>query len=755
MASNKAKAGDTLLGLPYEILLKILRARELDHDDWKSLRLTCRQLAYGPTISCLFHTVGISRLRRDVDAFIGIASESRLAAQVRVITWHELLSNVPICVPVINSSIKDGPTEPNDWMPSFNQDICRNIAHQVLSLDWVPTPHERDDDFEAPSRPEILPLAQIFKAADSMPGVHTLVSKPMEIDHPLTSTRATQCYPLTAQALLGDYLCLDRSASGRTNRGLFDFLLPLAASRPPDRYITRLYISDENVNTGSFSVHIDSALLQTAFRNLTHLDVCISHWGDPHELLQLGQCVRTAANLQSLHICAEKHRFDVSAVDAILAGRVRGATGTTLPPTPEDTEFIWQNLCELQITSCIFGIDTVHTLRNFMRRQAHSLRALCLNECQITVKLLLTLLTGNVSSATLNLDRFIILTSEAGDTDPGFENLLSEVTFPDSEDSDSPDHFPDPLLLPHKVGEKQLVDFMNGSFAPEPSKSSSNLAAELKNVRGDSLIYTHVAIFDSSAFHSGSVSDTRARCDIVCTMYDLEETKALDMENGDVRDLEGYSYMEGTDFNPSERILDGDLIDSSDGEEVAGSSNSGHRHPESIDGNPEDGLRWVVARDPNRDVYFWQEPYNADIHLPDSTSPYGEYTSRRYRTEVWRFTHHTGETALGRDALEFWDSWDGEDAGDVAEALPVGYTMRAFINQTAKPSMIGPRFECSREYIKAKGGIKYNLKKSGKIPWLAYDAAREDKIISQYVNRYNWEESGLEGWEWSHPEHEW
>ncbi|KAM7215208.1 hypothetical protein V8F06_009431 [Rhypophila decipiens] len=663
MAGHKA----ILPGMPQELLLDIFRGGVLDHADRKALRLTCRQLAYGPTITCLFHTIGISRFRRDVDAFIAIGSAPHLAAQVKVIVFHELLSNAPVY------RIDLTPTDTPDWLLRFDQNARDTIRRQ---------------------------------AADSMPKVHTLVSKPMSLDRPLTSPQTTGSYPLTAQNLLGDYFEFDRGCTGHWNRGFLEFLLPLAATRPADHPISRLCISDEGHYRKGPAMR-ERGLFLRAFQNLSHFDVCLSH-RQSIETIQLAEYLRAAPNLQSLYLCGEKDssKFGVCHVlCGILRGRMiedyqrrRSFLGNM------DQGFRWANLRELKIASC----DQVgYLLSVFIPRHAHCLKTLHLSDCRINAQDL-RCIASEVPSAGLNLEHFTILLPEAGDADIGFEDSRSIATVED------------PLVSAYLVGERQLVEFLN---APSSFRDGCPLSAEIQRLNDTRLIYTHIPIFDSRETLARVVFETRGRCDIVSGVYDLGEIEALDKENGDIRDHEGYSYVEGTDFSPFEKIHPVDDHDTEDEDEEMTDDGNWKHQPESLHaGELDDGLRWVVARDPNRDIYYWQEKEHddADIRLPDSTSPYAEYTSRKYKTEVWRFTHRTGETALGREPLEYWEAWEGPEAGDVAEALPVGYTMRAFINQTSKPPMTRPKFECSSEYIKAKGGIKYELKDEGgqMIPWL-------------------------------------
>ncbi|KAH7324793.1 hypothetical protein B0I35DRAFT_424981 [Stachybotrys elegans] len=50
-------------------------------------------------------------------------------------------------------------------------------------------------------------------------------------------------------------------------------------------------------------------------------------------------------------------------------------------------------------------------------------------------------------------------------------------------------------------------------------------------------------------------------------------------------------------------------------------------------------------------------------------------------TEYWKFTHHTGEIAYGKDPWDWFDSWDPED-GDVEEPTPYCIQLSEYLEAT-------------------------------------------------------------------------
>lgn len=770
----------SLLDLPYELLHRIIHNFDarLNSDDIRALRLVCRRLARGPAISFLFHTIALSRLQRDVDSFLGIASTPHLASEVRVIVWHELISDTPAL------AWQPGITD-TDSFPSLVDSIRGTLRQQVRPVHWLsppegsaylqglseaspPTSMTKEEEHAHTASFEPFPLVLLLKAMDSILNIHTVVSTPMHGLRTITHPRGTTSYPLTAQSLTSSFLSPTlESPTNRMNFGFFNFLLFAVAARSVDHRIRRLCFSDEGQKSSfvPLNLHLDHL---HAFFHLTHLDFCISQVQTTHELFHLGQCIRSAENLQHLNLCFERSGLNImaqsDALDVVLIGRVRDKNWRlNLPHGPE---FKWKSLRKLRLSSCPFP---ARVLGDFMRRQSDSLKKLHIHDCQLTARDLLTIASANRSRGNLKLDQFTILQSEAGETDPLFDDYGDHQSMSVFDDN-SENSWSEPWDSCHWVDEKQLVDFMNAAFRVGDENLEHQLATELAKVENRFYVYTHTAKFDSSTSHTAFLCETRLSHDATSRLYHPEEVHQADVENGDLRDSMGYSYQSGTHYNPVEDstglYLDHSINDNGSEEEVNSDTEVASQY-ESFDymtrfhgGDDDafdDGWRWVLGRDFKRDIYFWRErqgndkdryPEALDAESPRGT--FGQYTSRKYKTEVWRFTHRNGGVGVGRDPLEFWSDWKGAEAGDLAEPLPFGYTFLEFLNMTMDVSKQGPAFQCSAEYILARDGTRFrpDTNWTDESPDDVY--SREVELVEDYVNRSDWayiEENA--NWTWS------
>ncbi|KAM7187057.1 hypothetical protein V8F20_011125 [Naviculisporaceae sp. PSN 640] len=771
--------------LPYELLHRIIHEAGLNSDDIRALRLVCRSLANGPAASFLFHTIALSRLQRDVDSFLNIAAAPHLASQVRVIVWHELISDILALDSKPN--ITDFP-----YSPSLEDSIQETLRQQVRSLRRLSrlegsaylqglseasqsTSMSREEGNAHTISDEPLPLMLLLKAMDSMLNIHTVISTPMPGLRTITRPTDTTSYPLTSQSLTSNFLSATlKPPTNRMNFGFFNFLLFAVAGRSADHQIRRLCFSDEDHITsfGPQNLFLDHL---HAFSHLTHLDFCISHVRTTGELFPLGQCIRSAENLQYLNLCFEKSSLNIItksyALDVILTGRLRDNENWRLNP-PHGAEFKWKGLRELHLSTCPFPAEV---LGDFMRRQSHSLKKLHIHDCRLTARELLSIASANRSVGNLQLEEFTILQSEACDTDPLFEEPSDDESMSGSDD-DSESVPSGALKSCYWVDEKQLVEFMNAAFGAGNDHPGHQLAAELAKVKNRFYVYTHTAKYDSETSHTAFVCETRLSHDATSQLYHPEEIHQADVENGDLRDSMGYSYQSGTHYNPVEDSsgLYGDqLMDDGEPEEEGDTHTIEASRYESFDymtgshGSDDDefddGWRWVLGRDFKGDIYFWRERQgDGEDRYPealDTESPrgkFGQFTSRKYKTETWRFTYRNGEVAVGREPLEFWSDWKGAEAGDLAEPLPFGYTFLEFLNMTRDVSKQGPAFQCSAEYILARDGTRFKPDQN----WLGpppdppalYDPghSREENLVQDYVNRVDWTYiENHANWEWS------
>ncbi|XXG96848.1 Short-chain dehydrogenase/reductase sat3 [Hypoxylon texense] len=72
---------------------------------------------------------------------------------------------------------------------------------------------------------------------------------------------------------------------------------------------------------------------------------------------------------------------------------------------------------------------------------------------------------------------------------------------------------------------------------------------------------------------------------------------------------------------------------------------------------------------------------------------------------MWYFQHRNGEVAYEDEPLEFWEDWEGSEAGDKAEAMPNGWQLRHEVNKYPGPKL--PMIERSDGRL-----TKYRHKKS-------------------------------------------
>lgn len=740
----------SIADLPAELWLKIL-GNGLSFPDIKAVRLLCRRLAYGPSIYFLYRTVYLSRLRRDVESFLGIASQPRLAAEVRVIVWYELALDLPV-LGHSTRSVPEARVPPCDHRKLPDSLLYRNmsgtiqntIRYEVLQQVRVPPILSASNEEDGMHMDMVLPLPDLIKAAENMTGLHTLASQSMHPTRRITRRADKISYPVTVQ--LCNRVTMSRESnptSGKSTFGLLSFLLPVAATRCLERPMTRLCFSLSSL--AGFPIEDPPTLL---FLNLTHLDLCISEvqhneegnpiWSKDH-LASLAACMNSSINLVSLHLCFENGR---------------GRTGEMSSPFLALETIIlnsglhakWEKLRELRLSHCAFNAGTV---AKFMQTHASSLKKLHLFDCLVTAETLLHIATSSISSGPLQLEELTILQSEAGDSSYGFEDDLVEVEGEEEEEDDQrPWWRQEPLRALRWFDEKRLVSLLNTAFGGRPGETTGSVDRHDDDGHDETDL--------TCALDHGDVDH----------FYDREEVEQLDAENGDIRCWQGYSYQTRTHHNPladtkGEHVpppnnpddnnpddepygtLDFHETDMVDVEHEAFDYSGFHDYS---DDEFDDGLRWVAARDPKGDIYYWQKQLETETDEPHGA----QYTSPKYKTEIWQFWHRNGETAIGTDPLEFWHDWVGAEAGDVAEPLPIGYAMRTFIHKTfirktktsGEEQNGGPSsYQCSTEYIAAKGGKQFTH------GWfrrpVSYYDDEELNMIEQYTNRCDWE--GSEG----------
>ncbi|KAM7196976.1 hypothetical protein V8F33_005858 [Rhypophila sp. PSN 637] len=518
---TRSYAKSNFLGqLPPEILLRILRDSGLDSEDVKNVRLVCRQFSYGLTAQLLFHTAHLSRFRCDLDSFLGIASQPRIACEVRVLVWHEVFQT------------GDGRYEnlSDEEIP-----LAKEIENTLERIDWLggASLHNPADQ----ERKRICKIKDLLRqGVRAMTKLHTLVSKPIHPRRRLTLPGDRINYPLTAQSL-----ALDRSSRNASvcrfwdldtatqipkyyplsspNWGFCNFLVWVAAKAAElGLPIRSLCFADEQhwrYALSRLQVQTHGRDCLEALKKLASIDLCLS-FGYDADLLRLAKCLRQSSVLTSLSLCFE-NGCTYEHQELLLEGQRNNATSRgRLMRTPtraslshkcrllhedcaekkrglgscsvqmlnlflvehpvEDPAWKplaeqqrWEGLRELRLTHCIFRM---RTLSAFMARHAHCLRKLHLVECDITVRDILTIAKQDLEvTDTLDLREFKIVQSTAGDK--GLIWFWPERHLAHLAANQTPAEragFAEAAVQPYWVDEDRLLSLINASFRSRVGK---------------------------------------------------------------------------------------------------------------------------------------------------------------------------------------------------------------------------------------------------------------------------------------------
>ncbi|KAI1086323.1 hypothetical protein F5B19DRAFT_498468 [Rostrohypoxylon terebratum] len=156
--------------------------------------------------------------------------------------------------------------------------------------------------------------------------------------------------------------------------------------------------------------------------------------------------------------------------------------------------------------------------------------------------------------------------------------------------------------------------------------------------------------YDMDAWRTAAIVDSRS-------VYGLpnykDEYRILDAENQDWRDGVGNVFHIGHDDDDDNENPDQDPVEA---RENASNTKRLRKSPwwewrSLFDGRPE------------------------PLYLTDAQISAMQHNGEKLPicpTEVWRFQHRNGEVAFGDDPLEYWEDWEGSDAGDSASPTPFG-----------------------------------------------------------------------------------
>ncbi|KAI1396755.1 hypothetical protein F4819DRAFT_474260 [Hypoxylon fuscum] len=568
----------SLPALPEEVRRLIFSSPGLTHRDWKSLRQVCQAWTWTAT-DLLFYRIGLSKLKKDRDAFFNIVAHPHLSTYVRVIVWHELgqafwnshnfLKN--------NANASD-----DDFQATLNQ---------ISDLFWL-TSFPRDtrkttiDGFKN----------QFNSALDALPNVNAIVSQPMHSSHQLTKLPKTAGgYPLTARLL----------RRGNVDDDFKDVLAPTLIERSlsGDLTLKRLHFTKDVART-SFPIPLFLGY-QSLFKHLTDLYMRFAY---TEAFLRfrgfatgLMMCLEAASSLVRARLCFECGVISTANVANILFFRK-----IHLPKL--------HTLCleNVQYSPLKIGV--------FLKRHAATLRDLTLysdltvRDCELLgqPETYSRRVTEHLQG--LTLDRLTIVPMSA---DTAEELDLSENDVLD-------------------ISEAELLAFVNTGTPSACIKSTVN--------RDKTLVRTHWVPFGWATSLDWEISQT-----IPETALD----EAVSQENQDTSSRTEscpiIELIESCDRS-LHKELDEDDADIQGGDYAAEQAS----HSECISQAP----HWVWEALP-----AGEEGYYCHRSAQNDSS---------YPTQVWLFQHRNGQLAVGDEPLEYWEDWQGSEAGDTAEPIPFG-----------------------------------------------------------------------------------
>ena len=604
--------------LPPELIQQICADKCISRDDLKSLRLVSRHFTGGAT-KLLFYRVCLSKLKTDRHAFLNVAARPHLAEAVRVLVWLELtdgdLGIGPHLFHLDNLTRNDRTLSSKDG--DATEEIYLELIAQVRDALWTTTRYLLEPDSSiATVHTQTTAIEEFRPHLYAAIDAMNLHTIISQPMHPLRAlTKSLTGYPLTAQVLISD---TPNFAIPPTNDGFYSLLGFAMARSSSIKPITRLHLADE----GHYSsiTRLQGSFLP-AFPHLTHIDLCISLVGNLSDLNHLTTCLHAAANLTHLRLCAERGKSYFDPVE-------EGEEYHTKDENEDEDSLDRRSMFDLLLCHPDAHWTRLQSLHledlwfstvcfvRFAQRHASSLRCLRIDSCRLTAGLVLSL--ARITG--LRLEQFIALPSVASD----------ETVY---------------------ISEARLLAFVNSNG------TDIGLRESLYN-NAPAYIRTHASVFDSEHCASGAICDSRGG-DAFRRGYSLDEVHALDVENEDVRDGDNWTYERGGCW---ERPLEkGDL-------EIRHEHGEYAREHISHLKRWREAPRWMWGRadDGRGDVYYW---------LVDGDD--GRWAGNL--TEIWRFEHRNGKFAFGYDPLEFFEDWEGSEAGDISEPTPFGWTFRNYL----------------------------------------------------------------------------
>ncbi|KAI0003511.1 hypothetical protein F4779DRAFT_601707 [Xylariaceae sp. FL0662B] len=229
--------------------------------------------------------------------------------------------------------------------------------------------------------------------------------------------------------------------------------------------------------------------------------------------------------------------------------------------------------------------------------------------------------------------------------------------------------------------EHEVLDFINNGPSPAAFQDHDEEPDEEKV-----FVSTTPAIYDIHGWSTAAICDSR-RADALDLGYDAFDLFILDEDNGDVRHKH--------EIEPAE-----DTIPSRSSSSSSSTGDDEDMMQDAGDFNPREHAS-QLARERESPRWQWGCSDSRDEDEYDPVTYWRVHAPHGVRTTMWRFAHRNGEVAYGGDPLEFWEDWEGSEAGDTAEATPFGSRFEAFVTGQAEAgAQVGaPQAPCDGTYV--------------------------------------------------------
>ncbi|KAG7415781.1 hypothetical protein Forpe1208_v006796 [Fusarium oxysporum f. sp. rapae] len=509
-----------------------------------------------------------------------------------------------------------------------------------------------------------------------MPNVHTLASRPMDIQRRLQVPSLD--YSISVDGLRN--LLGQNGTTLRLNVGFTDFLLPLleslttqAKDNGPTSKITRLLYADEDVQCLS-GLHRMTSLKPNIFDHLLQLDLCLScNYGEGYAPRGFTACLANARSLETLKICNEQVLIPCSP--------------SIIPTLPElaNVEFVEMNLIGRPEDPLIS--ETV----DFIRRHAKTLKRLCFTSSVVKGFFLAELSNLNM----LRSERFVIASEDDTDDDDygNVTNNGSESHGENMHGGEETQTSTHTLIFDSTTCERaafyatrdnlwkergyNLKDVKALDSATLERRDEHGIAHDIGPgsiyhfetglwVNSDEIFYDPVA--------DEEVDDHFEKRELPKDdSWTIQGQRSWDSETGLWRDGDGKLKKFATERGLPERP---EVPDEDEGSDFDIDMQPFYDREEDeyllrIENSP----RWDWRRDAEGDVWYWKVSGTVG-----------------HATEIWRFEHKE-EFAYGNEPLDFWDDWY-DDRGDKAEATPYGWNLVAFSECHELGSEIPQRGTC-------------------------------------------------------------